>query len=754
MSLMPRFLILYLSAVLLMMAVARGAFCQDLDGNVPSTGSAQGPVQSRADSGVVAATADGIVGEQPTEKTLATGQAGSSDRELVGRPLMTVKHFAAVRIVEFSPDGKYIASVGAAPENWIRISDAATGQLVRVLKGHTFDVTTLAFSPNGKLLATAGHDQTMRVWDVEAGHELFRLEDQGSGVSLSLIFTLDGKSIIGGSTLRDRNFRVWSASTGREIRRIPADRSLTPCLTLSPDGQRIACVHGPNALSLIDIEGGETAKVLNGHTVPTQGVIFSPDGKLIASCAGNPPGMNPGDGEVKLWDADSGREIRALARSSAGFLDLAFSPDGKRLATISRDHLVKVWDVETGRELMSFKAHGVDPPFDGSPSVAFSTDGKRIVSCGADRYVRVWDANQVELVAVGDPPPPLAINDSNVAIGQQPARYLRDIECVAFSPDGRRVVSGASDGEIKVSDTDSGHDVLTLQSHMAGLYYIRINQVAYSPDGKLIISCGDDGKLRLWKAESGELVQTLGGQPGIQYGEAPVLSVAFSPDGTRIFSCTGMSKSVFRVWETGSGSELFSRNYDASELNDDVARFVTFSSDGQQFLIGCDFKTILLDAGTGQPIRDLDGVSSNGTKAAFSPDGRRVVSTAAREIAIVDTVTGKQIVKVSGPVNTWVRSRPVFSPDGKTFATGGFAGSISLWDAATGKELARNFDETGPIAALAFSPDGKFLVSGSARLRAQHDPGTTLRDGEIQLWDAATGEMLRTFVRQPPANVP
>ena len=642
------------------------------------------------------------------------------DLEMVGQPLMTLKgHFAKVYAVAYSPDGRWIASAGTLPEDWIRIWDAATGRPLHILKGHTDSVSRLAFSPDGKRIVSPSRDGTARVWDIERGEQLFLLEDHGS-VCLTVVFSRDGKYVVGG--LADRSLRIWDAANGREIRRLKASPGIPLSLDLSPDGKWIVCGNSDKTVTLHDFHDEVPIRILTGHDVPIQSVAFSPDGKLIASCGGDEGRQKVG--EVKLWDAVSSQEIRSLKGHSDRVLDLAFSPDSQQLVTGGMDRLLKVWDVRNGRELMSFRAHGIPKYVDGVHSVAFSPDGKRILS-GGDKEVKIWDAADVKLVAA-----------SAGMISQHSSRYWSDIESVAFSPDGKRVVSGASDGVIKVWDTATGKELITVQPHLDGLYGISVRQVAFSPDGHQIVSCGDDRKVKLWNADTGQSLKTMEGHTG------SVTGIAFSPDGTKIVS--GSPDRVIRVWDATSGAELLSHK----EQPEGVTH-VAFSPDGKLYVSSYAFKTVLFDLTTGQPIRELEAAADNFQKAAFSPDGEQVISSSRYGIVIADVATGKQLVKVEAHKGDSTSSNAVFSPDGKTFAGGGSAGSLTVWDTVSGEERTRNFGDVGAIRSLAFSADGKFLVSGSARKDSESHPGSHTRNGKIQLWDAATSELIRTFEPQP-----
>jgi RNA polymerase sigma factor (sigma-70 family) len=304
-------------------------------------------------------------------------------------PLTLKGHTSEVLTVCFSPDGKRIVTGGgvsprpgnpAAPGE-VKVWDAAKGTEMLALNEHTARVTSVCFSPDGKRIASAGADETVRVWDAANGKEIFTLKDQTRGVG-SVCFSPDGKRL---ATLAATHIKVWDAEKGEELLTLQATGRPTGSVCFSPDGKRLAslypCNSGgrlvPGEIKVWDVEKGVELLSLKGHTGFVFSVAFSPDGKRLAS-AGE-------DQVVRVWDAENGKELLTLKGHTAVVCGASFSPDGKHIATASWDQTVKVWDAAKGQLLITLTGHtGL------LRSVCFSPDGKRLASASMDQTVKVW----------------------------------------------------------------------------------------------------------------------------------------------------------------------------------------------------------------------------------------------------------------------------------------------------------------------------------------------------------------------------
>jgi WD40 repeat protein len=285
------------------------------------------------------------------------------------------------RLAAYAPDGQRLAS---AQGDDVQLWDTTTWQVIATLKGRwsgtterrIVGITSLAYSPDGKILAIGSEDKTARLWDLATGQERFVLEGH-TGQVWGVAFSPDGKLLATGSY--DKTVRLWDVTTGQELAKLEGHEAIVCGVAFSPDGQLLASASWDTTVKLWDVAARRELTTLKGHTAEAYGVAFSPDGKLLATTSA--------DSTIKLWDVAACQELSTLKGHAGIIMALAFSPDGKRLATAGQDFTVRLWDVATGQELAALRRHT-----DSIQSVAFSPDGQTLVSAGNDGRLLMWRA--------------------------------------------------------------------------------------------------------------------------------------------------------------------------------------------------------------------------------------------------------------------------------------------------------------------------------------------------------------------------
>jgi WD40 repeat protein len=557
-------------------------------------------------------------------------------------------HRDSVFDVAFSADGKLIAT--GSGDNTVRLW-SPSGQSLQTLEGQW----SPSFSPDDNTLATASKDNTVKLWSRKG--TLLRTLPGHSDLVYRVKFSPNGKVIA--SSSRDKTVKLWNQS-GQLLRTFRGHRYKGwSVIEFSPDGKVIASTSGDKTVKLWNLDG-KPLQTLPGHSEKIYGITFSPDGKFIAAASG--------DRTVKLWNLD-GKLWQTLQGHSDEVYSVAFSPSSKTIATASRDTTVILWNLQ-GKLLRTLQGH--NNPVRG---VVFSSLDSTLASASEDKTIVLWSRNGTLANTFQD--------------------HTGQVWGVAFSPDGKLIASASFDKTVKLWNRRG--DLLFPLSGHRGLVW----GVVFSPDGSILASASEDKTVKLWN-RSGTLLKTL------PHHTAAVRGVAFSPDGQLIASAS-RDKTV-KLWNR-SGTLL------KTLPHSDAVNSVVFSPDGSTLASASEDKTVKLWNLDGKLLQTLQGHTDKILGVAFSPDGNTLASASDDQTVRLWLVDGR-------PLKTIKHSDAVvsvaFSPDGKVLASSNWDKTIKLWN-LDGKLLRTLQGHRDSVTAVVFSPDGKTLASAS-------------RDKTVKLW--------------------
>jgi len=585
----------------------------------------------------------------------------------IPRPMITFHRSLPIqgdwtRSVAFSPDGRTIAAGGG--DGSVKLWDVEKGHEVRAMSGHTAPVAAIAYS--SRLLASASWDKTARVWDAVTGKPLVRLAGHREGV-VAVAFSPNAGRLATGSF--DGTVKVWDVRTGAEEATLRGHENAVACVAFSGDGSRVVSGGFDWTVRVWDTATWQCLHTLKGHQGTVKSIAFR-DNQHVTT-AGD-------DRSVRCWDPQTGQALHTVGDHKAPVVFAAYVQREARLVLASSDRTVRLWDMMRGRPIFTLDVRGsMRPTF----PVAVSPDGRTLATgAGGDTGVRLWRISSEPDERI------LTVQGSEAAA---------PVTAVSYSSDGRSLAASDEDGRVRLWDPVRRTTLITLTGSKQA-----IHAVAFQPGTpNVVASAGVDGVVALWDAPRNRVLRELKGHAGA------VNAIAFPPDGRLVI--TGGADGSVKIWDASDGT----LRYTVAAHGGGVCAVAVHPGGTMVATAGEDGAVKLWDR-EGVLLRSYTGHERAARSVAFSPDGR-FISSGGRDLTV--RVWGKEEKPLRVLYGHTDSVHAVtFSPDGEILASGDAGGTIKLWDAGTGRELCAMLDHQAAVTSLAFSPDGRTLASGSS----------------------------------------
>lgn len=557
--------------------------------------------------------------------------------------ILVIDHTDLVWTIAFDPQGQLLASGGA--DRTVRLWNVQTLELICTFYGHTDWVWTVAFCPTTGILASSSEDHTIRLWDIQT-KEVAGILKAESGPLRTVAFSPQGRFLAGSG---GPMVCIWDLSNQRVRHRLQGHTGTVFSIAFSPNGEHLASGSADHTVRIWNTHTGECQQIRQGHTNTVAAVAFSQDGNTIAS--------GSYDHTACLWNMLTHQAPRVLHGHSQAVRSATFDRHGDLLVTGSYDQTVRIWDTNHGRIVHTFRGHTYE-----IKALAFSVNGSYVASGGTDHKVRVWQLSTGRLLHTF-------------------TEHNRWVSSVAFSPNSELLVSGSCDRTARIWDVNSGKLLLSLQNRDGWIW-----SVAFSPTGALLAVGGANMALRLWDVQTGQHIQTLSGH------EHGIWSVAFSPNDSLLAS--GSEDRTIRLWDRQRGTTTHVLRGHSS-----LVACLAFSRSGRLLASSDRDGTVhLWDTETGELLQRLPRAGGSVSALMFSADEKILVSSNEDQLLQQWNIQTGQLLPGRSLPNE-ANSALAFSADGEMLASGSLHGTINLWQVTSGN-LAQKFQIIRPYEGM------------------------------------------------------